>query len=91
MDTTAAIAAASAQAGPLGALKRAATELEASFLEQMLKAAGLGETPEAFGGGAGEDQFASFMRREHARAMAEAGGVGLAEQIFHAMKDRADV
>jgi len=66
-------------------LKSAAEQLEASFLEQMLKSAGVGETPEAFGGGIGEDQFASFLRREQAREMAEAGGVGLAQSLFEAM------
>jgi Rod binding domain-containing protein len=68
----------------------AARELEASFLAEMLKSAGLGETPEAFGGGAGEDQFASFLRLEQARAMVDAGGIGLAETLFEALKERAD-
>lgn len=69
-------------------LREAAVEMEATFLAEMLKAAGVGKTPEAFGGGAGEDQFASFMRLEQARAMAEHGGIGLAESIFHALKER---
>ncbi|SMH42638.1 rod-binding protein [Maritimibacter sp. HL-12] len=72
------------------ALMKAAKELEASFLAEMLKSAGLGETPEAFGGGAGEDQFASFLRLEQARAMVKAGGIGLAENLFEAMKERND-
>jgi peptidoglycan hydrolase FlgJ len=71
------------------ALMKAARELEASFLAEMLKSAGLGETPEAFGGGTGEDQFASFLRLEQARAMVEAGGIGLAESLFEALKERA--
>ncbi|MCM2561887.1 rod-binding protein [Lutimaribacter sp. EGI FJ00013] len=68
-------------------LRKAAIELEASFLAEMLKTAGLGNTPDAFGGGIGEDQFASFLLQEQARAMAERGGVGLAETIFHALKE----
>lgn len=72
------------------ALRNAAQELEANFLAEMLKSAGVGKTPEAFGGGAGEDQFASFMRLEQARQMAENGGIGLAESLFNALKDRID-
>lgn len=71
-------------------LMAAAHELEATFLAEMLKSAGLGETPESFGGGAGEDQFASFLRLEQARAMVGAGGIGLAERLFEAMKENAD-
>lgn len=69
-----------------GALRSAAQALEARFLSEMLRAAGLGETPAAFGGGIGEDQFASFLRDEQAGAIARRGGIGLAESIFEAMK-----
>lgn len=72
------------------ALRDAARELEANFLAEMLKSAGIGKTPEAFGGGAGEDQFASFMRLEQARQMADNGGIGLAESLYHALKERMD-
>ena len=71
-------------------LMNAARELEATFLAEMLKAAGLGEMPSAFGGGAGEEQFASFLRMEQAREMVNAGGIGLAESLFEALKERAD-
>lgn len=70
------------------ALRDAARELEANFLAEMLKAAKVGETPEGFGGGEGESQFASFMRLEQARQMTEGGGIGLAESLFHALKER---
>ena len=62
-----------------------AKALEASFLSEMLGYAGVGKTPEGFGGGIGEDQFGSFLRDEQARQMVEKGGIGLAEQLFHAM------
>ncbi len=62
-----------------------AKALEASFLSEMLGYAGVGKTPEGFGGGIGEDQFGSFLREEQARQMVEKGGIGLAEQLFHAM------
>ena len=71
-------------------LREAARELEASFLAEMLKSAGIGETPEGFGGGAGENQFASFLRLEQARQMSEGGGIGLAESLYHALKERMD-
>lgn len=70
-------------------LRRAAEELEVAFLTEMLKSAGLGQTAGAFGGGAGEEQFASFLREEHARQMVDAGGIGLAERIFESMTQRA--
>lgn len=69
-------------------LREVARELEASFLAEMLKHAGLGATSESFGGGAGEDQFASLLRAEHARALADRGGIGLAESLFRALTAR---
>lgn len=72
-------------------LRDAAQKLEATFLAEMLKSAGLGATRQAFGGGAGEDQFASFLREEQARGIVEAGGIGLAQSLFEAMKARMDV
>ncbi len=73
------------------ALREAAVSLEASFLAEMLKAAGLGETRGSYGGGAGEDQFSSFLVQEQAMQMARAGGIGLAETFYHAMRVRDDV
>lgn len=70
------------------ALREAAEALEASFLAEMLEAAGAGKTPEAFGGGAGEDQFSSFLIQEQARAMAAKGGIGLAERLYQSMKEQ---
>ncbi len=72
------------------ALQTAARELEATFLAEMLKSAGLGEMPDAFSGGPGEEQFASFLRLEQAREMVKAGGIGLSETLFEAMKERDD-
>jgi Rod binding domain-containing protein len=69
-------------------MREAARAFEAAFLAEMLKHSGLGETPEAFGGGVGERQFASLMREAQARHMAEAGGIGLAEQIFESLLAR---
>ncbi len=70
--------------------KEVAVALEASFLTEMLKYAGHGESRNAFGGGKGEDAFASLLVREQATLMAESGGIGLAEQIIDSMMRRAD-
>ena len=71
-------------------LRRAAQEFEAAFLAEMLKTAGLGKTRGPFSGGAGEDQFASFLVRAQAGEMARAGGIGLAETIYRSLKERQD-
>lgn len=70
------------------ALRQAAEKIEASFLAEMLKSAGLGKTSAQFGGGAGEDQFSSFLVQEQAMQMVKAGGIGLAESLFHSLKER---
>ena len=63
-----------------------AKELEAAFLSEMLSFSGLGAVSEGFGGGAGEEQFGSFLRAEQARMMVDQGGIGLAEMIFNSLK-----
>jgi hypothetical protein len=68
-----------------GLMMEKAEEMEAAFLAEMLAHSGLGERQGAFGGGAGEAQFASFLRQEQARLMVETGGIGLAEVIFRTM------
>lgn len=69
-------------------LREAAEQLEARFLAETLKAAGLGEQANSFGGGPGEAHFASFLREAQAEEMARGGGIGLAEHLFEAMKER---
>ena len=64
--------------------------LEASFLSEMLKATGLGKAREGFGGGAGEDQFSGFLVSEQAKAMVEAGGIGLAESIYRSLAEKGN-
>ncbi|MEO0388856.1 MAG: rod-binding protein [Pseudomonadota bacterium] len=71
-------------------LRTQAEALEASFLAEMLKAAGVGKPLAGFGGGgAGEDAFASFLTREYATLMAAEGGIGLSEAIFRALTSEA--
>jgi len=82
--------AAAISAGRDAKLMDAAQALEAGFLAEMLKSAGLGESRSEFGGGLGEEQFSSFLRQAQAEEMAQRGGIGLAEALFEAMKARAD-
>jgi peptidoglycan hydrolase FlgJ len=85
MDVTAAGMQTRVQGGTAQILQEKAIALEASFLAEMLQYAGLGQGEAQFGGGIGEEQFGSFLRQEQAQAMAEKGGIGLAESIFHAL------
>jgi Rod binding domain-containing protein len=68
-------------------VRDAAIKLEATFLSEMLKSAGVGENSKAFGGGVGEDQFSSFLRDAQAMEMANAGGIGLADALYKSMKE----
>jgi len=72
------------------ALREAATALEASFLAEMLKSAGLGQNGSAFAGGAGEDQFSSFLIQAQAEQIAKSGGIGLAQSLYDALKERGN-
>lgn len=76
--------------GHADVLMEKAHALEAAFLAEMLGHAGLGETDGAFTGGAGEAQFASFLREEQARALVARGGIGLAESLFRALSGGTD-
>ncbi len=72
-----------------GELRAVADQLEAGFLAEMLKSAGFGQARDSFGGGAGEDQFSSFLVQAQAEKMVAAGGIGLSESLFHALKGRS--
>ncbi len=74
---------------PLNA-REAAEELEATFLAEMLKSTGLGTQKNSFGGGIGEDQFASFQRQALAEEMVRTGGIGLAEHFYQALLEKND-
>lgn len=70
------------------ALWEKAQQLEAAFLAEMLRHAGMQASSGAFGGGAGEEQFASFLREAQAKAVVQAGGIGLARQLFETLVER---
>lgn len=75
---------------PLGAdhqaMRRKALEMEGFFLSQMLqpmfKELSTG-TP--FGGGLGEEMWRSLQVDEFGKAMARAGGIGLADKVMREM------
>lgn len=71
-------------------LAQAARDMEASFLSIMLREAGVGAPRGAFGGGSGEEQFTSFLTDAYAEKIAASGGIGLAERLFHSLKETAD-
>lgn len=68
--------------------RKTADAFESAFLAEMLKHTGINKTSQTMGGGAGEDAFASFLTEEYARKLIASGGIGLAEQIFNAIKQK---
>lgn len=54
----------------------AVKQLEQMFLEEMLKYCGPGPLSGSFSGGAGEEQFASFLTREHAAILSQRVDLG---------------
>ncbi|MDA7430210.1 rod-binding protein [Primorskyibacter aestuariivivens] len=68
-------------------IRSAAQKLEAAFLAEMLKSAGLGSAPNSFGGGAGESQFSSFLIEAQAHAISRAGGLGLSEMFIKSLME----
>lgn len=67
-------------AGPSTA-RPVAAQLEQAFLEEMLKYCGPRASDGAFSGGAGEEQFASFLTREHAAALSGRLDLGFAAML----------
>jgi Rod binding domain-containing protein len=70
--------------------RAAAEAFEAAFLAEMLKYSGINQMPSGFGGGAGEEAFASFLTEEYARLLAARGGIGIAEQVFGLLQQRTE-
>ena len=77
--------------GKPAALMAQAQALEAGFLAEMLNHAGLRGAEGAFAGGAGEQQFNSFLRQEQAELLVAKGGIGLAQQIFDSLLRRGAI
>ncbi len=68
-------------------LREASERLEAAFLSEMLKSAGIGRPTSLMGGGVGEEQYSSFLRDEYAKALARSSDLGLAEMIFNSISE----
>lgn len=66
-------------------IQKTATEFEASFLQVMLGQMFDSVETGAFGGGAGEEAFKSFLTESFAKSMAERGGIGLSKDIAREM------
>lgn len=63
-------------------IDQTAQDFESMVLAQMLSEMTKTVKPDKnFGGGAGEEIFRSFLNSEYAKAMAQAGGIGLADNI----------
>lgn len=67
------------------AMRKTAQEFEAAVLADLLRAAGAGQARAEFGGGVGEDQFASFLLDAQAARIAASGGIGLAEIVLRGL------
>ncbi|QUD89140.1 rod-binding protein [Phenylobacterium montanum] len=68
------------------AIKKTATDFEASFLSTMMSQMFDGvQTSAPFGGGEGEQAYKSFMVEAYAKQMAARGGVGVAAAVQREM------
>ncbi|HEY6255575.1 MAG TPA: flagellar assembly peptidoglycan hydrolase FlgJ [Xanthobacteraceae bacterium] len=66
--------------------RAAAVNFEAQFLNSMFSQmfAGIkGDGP--FGGGAAVGVWRSFLSEQYAKSFAKAGGIGIADQVYHAL------
>lgn len=66
-------------------LRPLAQQFEARILADLLRSAGAGEPVKGFGGGIGEDQFASFLVDAQAERIAARGGLGIAEMVMRTL------
>jgi len=82
---------ASTMSSPKDPARVVADEFEASFVAEMLKYSGLNKTSETFGGGAGEDAFASLLTDAYAKALVDAGGIGISDSIYQSILARQAV
>jgi Rod binding domain-containing protein len=81
-----ATAAAAAQPGPAAKARTAAVNFEAQFLNSMFSQmlTGIdGDGP--FGGGHAVGVWRSFLTEQYAKSFAKAGGIGIADKVYHAL------
>jgi Rod binding domain-containing protein len=68
------------------ALRKAAVDFEAVFLSEMMKPMFDSlKTDGLMGGGHGEEAFRAIMLQNYGKAVANAGGIGLAAPIYRTM------
>ena len=66
----------------LESIERTAQDFEAVFISEMMKPIFESvEINDAFGGGKGEEVFRGMLVQEYGKMMAEAGSIGLSDQI----------
>lgn len=71
------------RAGPEATARQAAKDFEALFIAQMLTSMKIGIDPDSvMGGGKGEEAFQSMMTEQYGKAIAEMGGIGIADAIY---------
>jgi Rod binding domain-containing protein len=72
--------------------RKVAQDFESFFLSQMLQPMFRKTEPEEpFSGGPGEDAWKSFQIEEYGKAIARAGGVGIADMIMREMLKTQEV
>jgi Rod binding domain-containing protein len=83
MDASLAPAASLRARPPISAARQQAEELEGVFLNTLMKEmfSSIDADPSAFGGGFAEETWRGMQAEQFAAAMAEAGGIGLADSI----------
>ena len=67
-------------------MREAARTVETAFVAEVLKSAGIAQPRAEFGGGPGEDQFASLLQAALAEEIVDAGGFGVAEQVYRQLR-----
>lgn len=91
MEHLAAISATASSLGPreTAVIERKAQEFEALMLAELLKPMfESAEAPSLFGGdGAEQSIFGAMLQEKYAEAMAERGGIGIADQVKAALID----
>ena len=66
--------------------RKVAQEFEAVFLSQMLQPMFQGiDAEEPFGGGSSEEMWRSMQIEEYGKALAQNGGIGLADSVMRQM------
>jgi Rod binding domain-containing protein len=85
---TAATAAGSSQVAsdPKGKAHKAAVNFEAQFLNSMFSQMLTGVDGDGpFGGGPAVGVWRSFLTEQYAKSFAQAGGIGIADKVYHAL------